>query len=197
MRFLNIQRPFPIDELAGRGQALPVFALGKMKLMGLYMKALKMTVLAIAASGCLLAGAAQASNLLSSLQDAANQELNSGSSSTSSTASLTSLLNGGNSALTSTSATNAAGVLQYCVKNNVLSQASTEGVTDKLLSKLGIQNASGAQSQDYQNGLGGLLQTGKNQTVDLNNLGSGLTQVKDQVKQKACDIVLKQAKSFI
>jgi len=161
------------------------------------MKALKTAVLAIAASGCLLAGGAQASNLLSSLQDAANQGLNNGSGSNNSTAALTSLLNGGDSALTSKSATNAAGVLQYCVKNNVLSQASTEGVKDKLLSKLGIQSASGAQSQDYQNGLGGLLQTGKGQTVDLNNLGSGLTQVKEKVKQKACDVVLKQAKSFI
>ncbi|TPG59311.1 DUF2501 domain-containing protein [Ewingella americana] len=161
------------------------------------MKALKTAVLTIAASCALLAGGAQASNLLSSLQDAANQGLNNASNSNNSTASLTSLLSGGDSALTSKSATNAAGVLQYCVKNNVLSQASTEGVKDKLLSKLGIQSASGAQSQDYQNGLGGLLQTGKNQTIDLNNLGSGLTQVKEKVKQKACDVVLKQAKSFI
>lgn len=162
------------------------------------MKALKTVLLTIAASGMLVAGGAQASNLLSSLQDAANQGLsgNSGSG-TNSASSLASLLNGGDSALTSKSATNVAGVLQYCVKNNVLSQASTEGVKDKLLSKLGIESASGAQSQDYQNGLGGLLQTGKGQNVDLNNLGSGLTQVKEKVKQKACDVVLKQAKSFI
>ena len=90
-----------------------------------------------------------------------------------------------------------AGVLQYCVKNNVLSKASTENVKDQLLSKLGIQTASGAESQDYQQGLGGLLKTGKDQSVDLNNLGSGLTQVKEKVKTKACDVVLKQAKSFI
>lgn len=88
-------------------------------------------------------------------------------------------------------------MLQYCVKNNVLSKASTENVKDQLLSKLGIQSASGAESQDYQQGLGGLLKTGKDQSVDLNNLGSGLTQVKEKVKTKACDVVLKQAKSFI
>lgn len=161
------------------------------------MKVLKTAVLAIVASGCLLAGAAQASNLLSSLQDAANQGLNNASTNNNSTASLTSLLNGGDSALTSKSAANAAGVLQYCVKNNVLSKASTDGLKDQLQSKLGLQSVTGAQKQDYQNGLGGLLQTGKNQTVDLNNLGSGLSQVKDKVKQKACDMVLKQAKSFI
>ena len=166
------------------------------------MKALKTVLLAIAASGVLVAGGAQANNLLSSLQDAANQQLNGSNGATAgnganSGASLMSLLNGGDSALTSKSATNVAGVLQYCVKNNVLSQASTENVKDKLLSKLGIESAAGAQSQNYQNGLGGLLQTGKGQNVDLNNLGNGLSQVKEKVKQKACDVVLKQAKSFI
>lgn len=166
------------------------------------MKALKTVLLAIAASGVLVAGGAQANNLLSSLQDAANQQLNGSNAATAgsganSGASLMSLLNGSDSALTSKSATNVAGVLQYCVKNNVLSQASTENVKDKLLSKLGIESAAGAQSQDYQNGLGGLLQTGKGQNVDLNNLGNGLSQVKEKVKQKACDVVLKQAKSFI
>lgn len=164
------------------------------------MKTLKAVVLAIASAGILLSAGAQASNnLLGQLQQAATDGLNgtSKTGSTGTTSSLTSLLSGGDSALTSTSASNAAGVLQYCVKNNVLSKASTENVKDQLLNKLGIQNASGAESQDYQQGLGGLLKTGKDQSVDLNNLGSGLTQVKEKVKTKACDVVLKQAKSFI
>lgn len=164
------------------------------------MKTLKAVVLAMASAGILLSAGAQASNnLLGQLQQAATDGLNgtSKTGSTGTTSSLTSLLSGGDSALTSTSASNAAGVLQYCVKNNVLSKASTENVKDQLLNKLGIQNASGAESQDYQQGLGGLLKTGKDQSVDLNNLGSGLTQVKEKVKTKACDVVLKQAKSFI
>ncbi|WP_129951203.1 MULTISPECIES: DUF2501 domain-containing protein [unclassified Rahnella] len=164
------------------------------------MKTLKAVVLAIASAGILLSAGAQASNnLLGQLQQAANEGLNGGSKSgsTGTTSSLTSLLSGGDSALTSTSANNVAGVLQYCVKNNVLSKASTENVKDQLLSKLGIQTAEGAESQDYQQGLGGLLKTGKDQSVDLNNLGNGLTQVKEKVKTKACDVVLKQAKSFI
>ncbi|MBU9845596.1 DUF2501 domain-containing protein [Rahnella ecdela] len=164
------------------------------------MKTLKAVVLAMASAGILLSAGAQASNnLLGQLQQAANDGLNgtSKTGSTGTTSSLTSLLSGGDSALTSTSASNAAGVLQYCVKNNVLSKASTENVKDQLLNKLGIQSASGAESQDYQQGLGGLLKTGKDQSVDLNNLGSGLTQVKEKVKTKACDVVLKQAKSFI
>lgn len=164
------------------------------------MKTLKAVVLAMASAGILLSAGAQASNnLLGQLQQAASDGLNgtSKTGSTGTTSSPTSLLSGGDSALTSTSASNAAGVLQYCVKNNVLSKASTENVKDQLLNKLGIQSASGAESQDYQQGLGGLLKTGKDQSVDLNNLGSGLTQVKEKVKTKACDVVLKQAKSFI
>jgi len=164
------------------------------------MKTLKAVVLAMASAGILLSAGVQASNnLLGQLQQAASDGLNgtSKTGSTGTTSSLTSLLSGGDSALTSTSASNAAGVLQYCVKNNVLSKASTENVKDQLLNKLGIQSASGAESQDYQQGLGGLLKTGKDQSVDLNNLGSGLTQVKEKVKTKACDVVLKQAKSFI
>lgn len=164
------------------------------------MKTLKAVVLAMASAGILLSAGAQASNnLLGQLQQAASDGLNgtSKTGSTGTTSSLTSLLSGGDSALTSTSASNAAGVLQYCVKNNVLSKASTENVKDQLLNKLGIETAAGAESQDYQQGLGGLLKTGKDQSVDLNNLGSGLTQVKEKVKTKACDVVLKQAKSFI
>jgi hypothetical protein len=164
------------------------------------MKALQAVVLTLASAGLFLSAGAQASNnLLGQLQQAASDGLNGSSKSgtTGTTSSLTSLLSGGDSALTSTSASNAAGVLQYCVKNNVLSKASTENVKDQLLNKLGIQSASGAESQDYQQGLGGLLKTGKDQSVDLNNLGSGLTQVKEKVKTKACDVVLKQAKSFI
>ena len=164
------------------------------------MKTLKVVVLALASAGILLSAGAQASNnLLGQLQQAASDGLNgtSKTGSTGTTSSLTSLLSGGDSALTSTSANNVAGVLQYCVKNNVLSKASTENVKDQLLNKLGIETAAGAESQDYQQGLGGLLKTGKDQSVDLNNLGSGLTQVKEKVKTKACDVVLKQAKSFI
>lgn len=164
------------------------------------MKTLKAVVLAMASAGILLSAGVQASNnLLGQLQQAASDGLNgtSKTGSTGTTSSLTSLLSGGDSALTSTSANNVAGVLQYCVKNNVLSKASTENVKDQLLNKLGIETAAGAESQDYQQGLGGLLKTGKDQSVDLNNLGSGLTQVKEKVKTKACDVVLMQAKSFI
>ncbi|GAA3578904.1 DUF2501 domain-containing protein [Gibbsiella greigii] len=154
-------------------------------------------LLALALSATMGCGAAQAAGLMDSLSSAAGELSKSGSSDSSSTSlsSLTGLLNGGNNALSSGSMTNAAGVLQYCVKNNVLSQSSTETVKDKLLGKLGISSSENANSQDYQQGLGGLLQTREGKSVDLNSLGS--SQLTEKVKQKACDLVLQQGKAFI
>jgi len=77
------------------------------------MKALQAVVLTLASAGLFLSAGAQASNnLLGQLQQAASDGLNgsSKSGSTGTTSSLTSLLSGGDSALTSTSASNAAGV---------------------------------------------------------------------------------------
>ncbi|CAM3433263.1 hypothetical protein BS639_06620 [Rouxiella silvae] len=167
------------------------------------MKAFRTSILALAASGLLMASGAQAANsLLGSLSDAANQQLGGNASGGSeggySMSQLTSLLGGSNSNLTSKSSTNAAGILQYCVKNNVLSATSATSVKDKLMDKLGIQNAGTTQKADYQDGLNGILHTGKGQNVDLSSLDSGgLTQLKEKVKTKACDVVLKQAKSFL
>ncbi len=168
------------------------------------MKAFRTRILALAASGLLMAGGAQAANnLLGSLSDAATQQL-SGNSGTATNGSgysmgqLTSLLNGSSSNLTSKTSTNAAGVLQYCVQNNVLSATSATSVKDKLVSKLGMQNASTTQKADYQDGLNGILHAGNGQNVDLNSLDTGgLTQIKEKVKTKACNVVLKQAKSFL
>ena len=70
-----------------------------------------------------------------------------------------------------------------------------KAVQDKLLSKLGISSPENAKSQDYQQGLGGLLQTGEGKSLDLNSLGT--SQITEKVKQKACDLVLKQGASFI
>ena len=42
-----------------------------------------------------------------------------------------------------------------------------------------------------------LAENGKDQSVDSANLAEALTQVKEKVKTKACDVVLKQPKSFI
>ncbi|HEI8668593.1 TPA: DUF2501 domain-containing protein [Serratia marcescens] len=154
-------------------------------------------LLALALSATLASGASQAAGLMDSLSSAAGELSKSGGDSSSgmSLSSLTGLLNGGDKALSSSSMTNAAGILQYCVKNNVLSANGAEGVKDQLLSKLGITSTEDAKSQDYQQGLGGLLQTGEGKSLDLNSLGT--SQITEKVKQKACDLVLKQGKSFI
>lgn len=135
---------------------------------------------------------------MDSLSSAATELSKSGGSTSNggmSLSSLSGLLNGGDKALSSSSMTNAAGILQYCVQNNVLSANGTEAVKDQLLNKLGITSTANASSEDYQQGLGGLLNTGKGNTLDLNSLGT--SQITEKVKQKACDLVLKQGMSFI
>ncbi|CAI1785606.1 MULTISPECIES: DUF2501 domain-containing protein [Serratia] len=155
-------------------------------------------LLALSLTTVMATGSAQAAGLMDSLSSAATELSKSGGSTSNggmSLSSLSGLLNGGDKALSSSSMTNAAGILQYCVQNNVLSANGTEAVKDQLLNKLGITSTANANSEDYQQGLGGLLNTGKGNTLDLNSLGT--SQITEKVKQKACDLVLKQGMSFI
>lgn len=155
-------------------------------------------LLALTITQAIAAGTVQAAGLMDSLNSVASEMSKSGGASGSSGMSLSSLsglLNGGDKALSSGSMTNAAGILQYCVKNNVLSENGTEAIKEKLLDKLGITSTANAKSEDYQQGLGGLLNTGNGKELDLNSLGT--SQITEKVKQKACDLVLKQGKSFI
>ncbi|WP_067706084.1 DUF2501 domain-containing protein [Erwinia sp. ErVv1] len=167
------------------------------------MKATSKMVLAMALSSTLLAGAASAASWQDQLSSAASslsQNSESGTSgSTSQTGTsmgaLTGLLNGGNQSLSSNSMTNAAGVLQYCVKNNVVDN-NVSSVKDQLMSKLGLTDTTKQQeTTDYKQGLMGLLNTGNNQQVNLSSLGN--TALGKKVKTKACDLVLKQGKQFI
>lgn len=82
---------------------------------------------------------------------------------------------------------NAAGTLQYCIKNNYLGANAASGIKDKLLSKV-----SGQQGQDagYRQGEQGLLSGSDGKSLDLKS-------VSDKVKRKACDYVLDHAKSMI
>lgn len=88
-------------------------------------------------------------------------------------------------------ASNAAGVLQYCIKNNYLSAASAGGVKDKLMGKLGLGGETQAtQDQGYQQGLTGMLQGSNGGSFDMGK-------VQDNLKEKACDYVLKNASSLL
>ncbi|CNE74275.1 DUF2501 domain-containing protein [Yersinia nurmii] len=151
-------------------------------------------LLALAFSSTLVTASAQANSLFDSVKNAADEYSKSGDSS-SSLSSLTGLLNGGDKALSASTMTNAAGILQYCVQNNVLSANGTTAIKDQLMSKLGITSTENAKSQDYQEGLGGLLKTGEGKSLDLNNLGTA--QITEKIKTKACDLVLQQGKSFL
>lgn len=168
------------------------------------MKAATKMILALSISGALFSGAANAANWQDQLSSAANalgQNANSsgtsatGTQSGTSLASLAGLLNGGNKSLSANSMSNAAGVLQYCVKNNIVDN-NVSSVKEQLLGKLGLADTQKQQqSTDYKQGLMGLLNTGNNQQVNLKSLGD--TEMGKKVKTKACDLVLKQGKKFI
>lgn len=164
------------------------------------MKAASKMILALTVSSSLFAGAASAASWQDQLSSAANSlSNNSGTASTAQTgnsmSALTGLLNGGNQSLSSNSMTNAAGVLQYCVQNNVVDN-NADSIKDQLMSKLGLADTQKAQeTTDYKQGVMGLLNTGNNQQVNLKSLGD--TALGKKVKTKACDLVLKQGKQFI
>ena len=81
---------------------------------------------------------------------------------------------------------NAAGVLQYCIKNNYLG-GDAASVKDKLLAKITGQKP---QETGFASGAKGLLKGGDGQTLNFKILSS-------KVKTKACDYVLKNATSLI
>ncbi|WP_198670270.1 DUF2501 domain-containing protein [Dyella sp. C9] len=60
-------------------------------------------------------------------------------------------------------------------------------------------SASGGATSDpaYLSGAKGILQGSNGQSMDLNSLGGGNSDMKSQLTKKACDTVLKQGKSFL
>jgi len=98
---------------------------------------------------------------------------------------------GGAGGLSAGTMGNAAGVLEYCFKNNYLSGDSASAVKDGLMGKMG--GSSAAQSDSgYMDGAKGLLKGSGGQSMDLS--GGGLQK---QLTQQACDFVLKQGKSLL
>lgn len=104
------------------------------------------------------------------------------------TSALTGALGGGAMpAISSGVGGNAAGVLQYCIKNNYLSSDAASGVKDKLMGKVGGQKE---QKAGYDKGLTGVLSGSDGKTLDMNSIPSS-------VRKKGCDYVLSNAKSLI
>ena len=143
----------------------------------------------------LAAGAsAQANNLLDQLKEKAGEAAtaNSQGGAGSSSAGGSALGNLGSSlgfkmpAIGTSTMGNAAGVLQYCVKNNYLG-GDAASVKDKLLAKITGQKK---QETGFASGAKGLLQGGDGKSLNFKGLSS-------KVKEKACDYVLKNATSLI
>lgn len=92
--------------------------------------------------------------------------------------------------LTSSSAGNAAGVLEYCVKNNYLNGDSVTSVKNSLLKK--VPGASSGSDSDYTDGAKGILHSPGGQTLSLS--GSSL---KDKATKQVCEKILSQSKSML
>ncbi|GAB2456767.1 DUF2501 domain-containing protein [Comamonas humi] len=137
---------------------------------------------------------AQASGLSDTLRDKASQF--GGSSGSAEGSSVLGSLGGGASALGlggltgSGTASNAAGVLSYCMKNNYLNPDKAAQMKDQLLGKIGMGPKEEPKDAGYQNGLGGLVTGSNGQSFSLDK-------VKSSLKEKACDLVLDNAKSLL
>lgn len=97
----------------------------------------------------------------------------------------------GGGSVSAGSAGNAAGVLEFCIKNNYLSGGDASSVKDQLMGKLGGSEKA-SSDESYSKGAEGILTGGNGQSVDLS--GGGL---KEEITRKACDQVLEQGKSFL
>lgn len=169
------------------------------------MKAVKRICLAAIAAGLMMSASVQAASWQESLSNAAtqlSQQSGNGANATPSQpgglslSSLTGLLNGGASTLSAETMPNAAGILQYCIKQKLVSATSTENIKNQVMEKLGITTPQEQQQEpDFLQGAQGLLDTGDGQPLNLNNIGT--TPLAQKVKTKACDIVLKQGVNFL
>jgi hypothetical protein len=112
--------------------------------------------------------------------------------------SLKGLMGGGGSSLTSGTAGNAAGILQYCMTNNYLG-GDAAGVKDGLLGSLGAKSQTvGTQDPGYRDGAKGLLKSSSGKTLDISGAEAGNNgDIKAQLTRKVCDAVLKQGKKMI
>jgi hypothetical protein len=79
---------------------------------------------------------------------------------------------------------NAAGVLQYCMKNNLVSTSSAGAVLDGLGKTPNL-----TKSSDYAAGQSGRILTGQGE-------GTSIAGLQPYLKSQACSRVLEQAKTF-
>ncbi|SEK61951.1 DUF2501 domain-containing protein [Nitrosovibrio tenuis] len=96
------------------------------------------------------------------------------------------------SSITSGSTGNAAGIIEFCMKNNYLSGDTASSVKDQLMGKITSEGNQPAQSNpDYISGAQGIVTGSGGQSVDLSMAGLKAAAVK-----KVCQKILDQAKSM-
>ena len=95
------------------------------------------------------------------------------------------------SSLASGSAGNAAGVVEYCVKNNYLGGDAVSSIKDKLMGK--VTGGGDNDKADYADGVKGLVKTGDGKSVDIGKFG----EMKKSLTKKACASVLDHAQSLL
>jgi hypothetical protein len=100
------------------------------------------------------------------------------------------------SSITSGSTGNVAGIIEYCVQNNLLGSSnasSASSVKDQLMGKLSGTGAEPAQSNpDYINGAKGILSGSSGQSLDLSMAG-----LKAAATKQICQKILDQGKSLL
>ncbi|WP_347254719.1 DUF2501 domain-containing protein [Leminorella grimontii] len=111
---------------------------------------------------------------------------------------LTSLIKGGTQAVAAKTMSNAAGVMEYCVKRKLVEATDPENLKNKLKDKLGLSDPKASKQKEYQeymDGLKGVITLHNNKTLDLNSLGNSA--LAEKVKSKACDVALSQGMNYI
>ncbi|MCA5921933.1 DUF2501 domain-containing protein [Pectobacterium brasiliense] len=158
------------------------------------MKSVRNAVGVVGLAIFIVSGYVQAASLQDSLSNAVGQ-FSQNNSSSEALSGLSGLLTNGNQALSAGNMNNAAGILQYCLKQKLVSATNTENIKNQLLDKLGLSSQDEKKQTDYTQGLAGLLNTRDGKQLNLNNIGN--TPLAEKVKTKACDLVLKQGIKFI
>ena len=144
-----------------------------------WLRTARRTLIAAAAGGALAFAQAQSLDSLKGLAGGAG----SGGSSLGSLGSLGSVSSG--------SMGNAAGIIEYCLKNKYLGGSGVSQVKDGLLGKMPGGQAAAQKDSGYLDGAKGLITGSDGKKTDLT---SGLT---DPIKKQACELVLKQGQSFL
>jgi hypothetical protein len=96
------------------------------------------------------------------------------------------------SSLSSGSAGNAAGILQFCIGNNYLTGNAATSMRDRLVSKIGGADAA-QQDTGYTSGTQGNLIGRDGKSLDITKMGS----LESNLTQKACSAVLDHASSLL